>query len=68
MHGNAAAGANVAVNLNRFGGVAVLLGHKPTGLVGADWYEGEIGSPKAVSDFDEQPLVETGVTDKVEVG
>ena len=66
MHGDASAGADIAVDLHGLGRVAMLGAHEPTGFVGTDRHEGEIRLAETISDFGEKSGVVTGVTDKIE--
>lgn len=61
VHADAGAGAEVAVDLHGFGGVAVLFFHEPAGCVGADGNEGEGGGVEVLADVDEHLVVEGGV-------
>jgi hypothetical protein len=61
MHADGLAGGDVAVDLDGFGGVAMLCGHEPAGLVGSDGNEGDVGRAEAAADVVEKRGIVAGV-------
>jgi hypothetical protein len=66
VHSDAEASAEIAVDLDGFGGIAVLGAHEPAREVGADGEDCGVWGTEASGDFAEQGWVVAGVAGEVE--